>query len=372
LGVHFSVKRNFPVEGQECSRKDLGTYAIDGAIRKIKIGLGPENSSMDLFSHALLPYLFGSFLRMNKKLLAAFVLGGIAPDLDLLVVWLNDIYPTSLLIVHRGFTHTFFFGFFTALAMLYLVTRGPVLGAVQRFLDFDLDFSMVTLTLAYAGVLSHLLLDYLTTRGVPLLYPLHAARYSAEIFFHTEIIIMIASLAVLAELFRERSRKGFNNKLFIIFIVFIVAIGAIRIEGKDTAQSFFHNESAKSFADSGLFQWAVLDDDHDQFQVYEFDYFRGKVQQSFTFPRLFVKHLGYNPKKAIEAADELSQVKLFRWRAYAVAINASFQNGSWILEYYDPVVKMETMSDWPILQRVTGIYGSIRVKVNGDLAEVIK
>ena len=327
---------------------------------------------MDLFSHALLPYLLGSFLRMNKRLLAAFVLGGIAPDLDLLVVWLNDIYPTSLLIVHRGFTHTFFFGFFTALAVLYLVTRDPVLAATRRFLDFDLDFSMATLALAYAGVLSHLLLDYLTTRGVPLLYPWYAARYSAEIFFHTEIIIMIASLAVLVELFRERSRKGFNKNLFILFVVFIVAIGAIRIEGKDAAQSFFHNESAKSFADSGLFQWAVLDDDHDQFQVYEFDSIRGKVQQSFTFPRLFVRPLGDDPEKAIEAAEELSQVKIFRWRAYAVAINASFQNGSWILEYYDPVVKMETVSAWPILQRVAGSYGSLRVKVKGDSAEVMR
>ena len=81
---------------------------------------------MDIFTHALLPYLLGSSLRMNKKLLAAFVLGGIAPDLDLLVVWINSIYPTSLLIVHRGFTHTFFFGFFTALIVLYLASRRPV------------------------------------------------------------------------------------------------------------------------------------------------------------------------------------------------------------------------------------------------------
>ncbi len=96
------------------------------------------------------------------------------------------------------------------------------------------------------------------------------------------------------------------------------------------------------------------------------------MQQSFTFPRLFVRPLGDDPEKAIEAAEELSQVKLFRWRAYAVAINASFQNGSWILEYYDPVVKMETMSAWPILQRVTRIYGPLRVKVKGDSAEVMR
>jgi inner membrane protein len=327
---------------------------------------------MDFFSHALLPYLLGSFLGMNKKLLAAFVLGGIAPDLDLLVVWLNDIRPTSLLIVHRGFTHTFFFGFFTVLVVLYLVSRDPLKAVIQRFLDFDLDFSATTLALAYAGVLSHLFLDYLTTKGVPLFYPWDAARYSAEIFFHTEIIILIASLAVLAELFRERSRAKFNKNLFIIFVILIVAVGAIRIEGKEMAQGFFYNESAKNFAGPGLFQWTALDDDHDRFQVYMFDSMQGKVQQSLTAPRLSVQPEGDEPEKAIETAEELPQVKLFRWRAYAVAVNASFQNGSWILEYYDPIVKMETMSAWPILQRAAGSYGSLQVKVEGDAAAVIR
>ena len=43
---------------------------------------------MDFFSHALLPYLLGRFLRIRRDYLAALVLGGIAPDLDVLVVWL--------------------------------------------------------------------------------------------------------------------------------------------------------------------------------------------------------------------------------------------------------------------------------------------
>ena len=75
----------------------------------------------------LLPYLFGSFLGLKRKYLAALVLGGIAPDLDVLVVWINYIYPTSLLIVHRGFTHTLFFGFFVAAFVLFLATRDRVL-----------------------------------------------------------------------------------------------------------------------------------------------------------------------------------------------------------------------------------------------------
>ncbi len=281
---------------------------------------------MDIFSHALLPYLFGSFFRLNKKPIAAFVLGGIAPDLDLLVVWINYFYPTSLLIVHRGFTHTFLFGFFTVLIVLYFASRIPVKSFIQRFVDFDLDFSFPLIAIAFVGLISHLFLDFLTTRGAPLFYPWDNVRYSADIFFQTEIIIMIASLVVLAELFREKRSKDrsptrFNRNLFVIFLAFFLVVGAIRIEGKETTQSFFANESAKVYPDSSLFQWAVLEDDIDRFHVYEFNSLLGETEHSSTFFRIFIPSGVEGSRKAIEAAEKLSQVRLFRWRAYAVAIN---------------------------------------------------
>jgi inner membrane protein len=354
---------------------------------------------MDIFTHALLPYLLGSYLRMNKKLLAAFVLGGIAPDLDLLVIWINSIYPTSLLIVHRGFTHTFFFGFFTALVVLYLASRGPVKAAIQRFVDFDVDFSAQALAFAYAGILSHLFLDFLTTRGVPLLYPLEETRFSAEIYYHTEAIVLVGSLLILAWLIREkRSRQRqfrgalsggssetsgssgvpsqsssteiFNKKMFIIFVVFLLIVGAVRIDGKEAARSLFKNESAEVYPDSNLLLWVALENYSDRFQVYEFNTVSGRVQQSYAFPKLSEQTNGEPQSgdgglaEAIRTAESLPQVKLFRWRAYAVATNASMQNGSWHLEFYDPVVREEMMNAWPILQIAVRSYSSVQVAVN--------
>ena len=325
---------------------------------------------MDFFSHAVLPYLLGSFLGLKKKYLAALVLGGIAPDLDLLVIWINYIHPTSLLIVHRGFTHTLFFGFFIAAFMLLLASRVQILTIVQRFISLDLDFSAPCLAFAYAGILSHLFLDYLTTRGVPLFYPFVAARYSAEIFSMIEIIIMIGSLLVLAELYRERSRAKFNKNLFIIFMAFLLVVGGIRLEGKEMARSFLNDKSAEVYPDSNLFQWAILENDSDRFHVYEFNSLYGMMQHSSTFLRLNISSGSMGSKRALELAEGLPQVKLFRWRAYAVAINASELNGSWLLEYYDPVVKQEMMNSWSIASAASG-YGSVRVQVENNEARVI-
>jgi inner membrane protein len=331
---------------------------------------------MDIISHALLPYLLGSFFRMNKKQIAAFVLGGIAPDLDFLVVWVNYFYPTSFLIVHRGFTHTFLFGFFTVLIILYLASRISIKSSIQRFVDFDLDFSFSSIAIAFVGLMTHLFLDFLTTRGVPLFYPWDYVRYSADIFFQTELIIMIASLVVLVKIFREKRSKDrswtrINKKYLIIFLAFLIVVGAARIDGKETTQSFFANENARVYPDSGLFQWVVLEDDIDQFHVYEFNSLLGKIEHSSAFFRMSVPFGVEAPWKAIDAAEKLSQVKLFRWRAYAVAINVTFQNGSWYLEYFDPIVKTEMMNAWLISQMDIKRYGSIQIKVDGERAAVI-
>jgi hypothetical protein len=37
---------------------------------------------------------------------------------------------------------------------------------------------------------------------------------------------------------------------------------------------------------------------------------------------------------AVDAAEKLRLVLLFRWRAYSVAINATSENSSWMIEYY--------------------------------------
>jgi len=75
-------------------------------------------------------------------------------------------------------------------------------------------------------------------------------------------------------------------------------------------------------------------------------------------------------ERALDLAANLPQVKLFRWRAYAVAINASKLNGSWLLEYYEPGVMLEMMNSGSIGNAAFG-YGSVRVKVENNVAQVV-
>ncbi len=335
---------------------------------------------MDIFSHALLPYLIGSTFRLDKKLLAALVLGGIAPDLDFILIWVNYIYPSNFLIVHRGLTHTFFFGFLTALFVLYIASRGPAKNAIGRFVDFDVELSLAALALTYAGVLSHLFLDYLTTRGVPLFYPIYSARLSADIFYHTELIVAVASLCIIVHLFKKPYRFD-TKKTLMIFIAVLLVIGAIRIEGKEASKSFLGDSSIKSYPSAGLFEWTLLDENGEEFEVYEYNVLSRAAKFNSTFPRFSVPSEGDGTVAgsgeddigaAMDAAEELPQVRVFRWRAYAVAVNASLQDGTWFLEYYDPIVKAETMNSSSLLKLISSNYAAVEVKIDGGKATVIK
>lgn len=319
---------------------------------------------MDFFTHALLPYLLGSSLNIGKKRLAALVLGGVALDLDVFVSFISNVYPTSLLLVHRGMMHSLFFGFFFGLLVLYLAALPRVRGILGRFLKYDIDLSLGTVSFVYAGVLMHLLVDFTTTRGVPLFYPLEALRYSADVFYQIEPVVLAASLLVLAALVRDRSLVRFNKGLVVVFVVFLLVVGGLRIEGKQSALSNFSGDNAKAFPESGLFSWAVLESETDRFLVYEYNYLDGNISAGSVFPRLTVTSSLQEAEDAIALAEKLSWVRLFRWRACSVAINAtSAENGSWDIEYYDPLVRVETHDSASLLRLPLKNFGAVRVTV---------
>jgi len=330
-----------------------------------------QTDLMDFFTHALLPYLLGSSLNIGKKRLAALVLGGIAPDLDVFVSLISNVYPTSLLLVHRGMMHSLFFGFFFGLLILYLAALPQVRGILGRVIKYDIDLSPGMVALVYTGVVMHLLLDFTTTRGVPLFYPIETLRYSADVFYQIEPIVLVATLLVLTALVRDRSIVRFNKGLFVVFVVFLLVVGGLRFEGKQSALANFSGDNAKAFPESGLFSWAVLENETDRFLVYEYDYLNGNVSVGSVFPRLTVASSLQEAKKAIALAEKLFWVRIFRWRAYSVAINATFtENGSWDIEYYDPLVRVETHDSISLLRLPSKNYGAVRVTVQGKVAKM--
>ncbi len=346
---------------------------------------------MDIISHAVLPYLLGRFFSMDRNRLAAFVIGGVAPDLDIFIIWLGLIFPSpDLLLVHRGITHSLIFGFLTALAALILISQPPGRDIFRRYTGFEFKLSLPVAGLAFVGVLMHLFLDYIITKGVPLLYPLETARFSAELLFHYEIIILACSVSIALWLIRgffskkPVSRKT-NNALLVLILIVLLAVGGARVEGKERAIALEAQENIAGnikgdfevFPDWGLFQWTILSANESSYQVYSYNSISNNISYLASYPRMHLELDSGNPgplqdlNDAQHIANSHPKVVLFSWRACAVAVNASWDDGSWIFEYYDPVSRVGTVKDPIWLKEMGKRSPPLRVRVVGNQAQLI-
>lgn len=322
---------------------------------------------MDFFSHALLPYLIGKSLKRNKEEITAFVLGGIAPDIDVLILWINFVYPTFFLITHRGITHSLFFGSITAIVVMYLASRAGIRSFIRRYIDFDPVVNWKTAVFACAGATLHLFLDYTTTRGVPLLYPLTPTRYSAELFFYTDLSMTLLSLLMIIYLYKRPQQKNTAVKYLIIFLAILVLLGSVRAIEKTNAEDFF-KDPVISFPTESPFDWYLLNGTIEEIRLFEYNGLNRSSQFISTAKRINILSNGDGFSSALAASEELPQVKMFRWRAYAIAMNASYHAGVWSIEYYDPVQRAMGRDIPERFKGFAGSFSSMNVTVTGNKA----
>jgi inner membrane protein len=323
---------------------------------------------MDLFTHALFPYLLGNYFKKRKEEITAFVLGGIAPDFDVFLLPIQYLYPTFFLITHRGITHSLLFGFFTGAFILYLASRKGIKKRVQKYINFEPVLSCRNIAYAYVGVLIHLFLDYSTTRGVPLFYPFETTRYSAELYFYTDIYLTLISLVMVIFIFKRPFQTRTITKFLIIFLIVFAGLGALRFAEKNNSQEFFHDGNIQSFPSMNPFTWYAQKEDGDKISIFEYDGLEGKSNYNITVPRLNILSAGDGIDKALAAADQLPQSKMFRWRSHEVAVNASYVNGTWSLEYYDPVQRIEMRGISGTFRRAGARLSSLNINVTGERA----
>ncbi|MCE8422798.1 MAG: metal-dependent hydrolase [Candidatus Methanoperedens sp.] len=312
--------------------------------------------------------MIGKSFKRKKEEIIAFVLGGIAPDIDIFLLWINYIYPNFFLLTHRGITHSLFFGFFAGMIVLKLSSFEKIRNKIQKYFDFRPIISKRTIAFAYAGVLIHLFLDYITTRGIPLLYPLTTQKYSAEIFFYTDIYLTVLSLITVIYLYKKPGQTNNAPKFLIIFLIVAAGLGAFRISEKTSAEKYFHNTGIRTYPTMDSSDWYAVREDNNRIEIYEYD--PGTSPYNTTIQRLNIVPDGEKPDAALLAAGLLPQVKMFKWRAYTVAINAEFKNGTWALEYYDPLQRSMFRDISGTFRGFSRSFGSLNVTVIGNDAVV--
>ena len=299
---------------------------------------------MDSLTHAFLPFFLAASMKKSRAFSAAVFLGAVAPDFDVIVSWIGYILNIEIL-SHRGITHTLFFGFFTAAIVLYIFSRKKIHNFFERLVgkQFELDFSPRMLAAAYIGVLFHLFLDCLTTRGLPLLYPLSAKRFSFELFFYIDFFLMIFGAVVAGYLFLKRKNiiidTAFARKVFVMYFVLFASLAGLRMYEKDIAYNAIDAPDKKAYASPNPFVWGVVGVGEDTISLYTYDALKRNITSFHSVPRsmIFPDGATFSIEEALLKARELRRVRDFELNARAVAIEAYFDSTTdeWVIGFFD-------------------------------------
>lgn len=255
---------------------------------------------------------------------------------------------------------------------MYFAARNREL--IKRLLKLapDIRFTTSALAFMYLGVLIHLFLDYITTRGVPLFYPFDAKRWSAELFFYTDTYLTIFSLAAIIMLYKTKpvAHGATSRKILVTFLVIFLVLGGIRYMEKSDAQASYIN--AEIFPTMNMFRWYALTEDDTTIRIYEYNGWNKTASLKAEFERRNIVFSDDAPpfEDALELAKKLPQVRMFEWRARTTAINASYKN-AWIIEFYDPVQRSEMRDARAFFRRAFAGFRSLAVKVEDGNAAVI-
>lgn len=300
---------------------------------------------MDLFTHFIVPFAILTLLNLKDltikdRLAGGF--GGISIDFDFLLFAIGFLFPELFIFTHRGITHSFIFGLVTAIMFIFIISRPGVYGIINYIIkkDVQVEFSWKSVLLAYFGVLTHLFLDFLTTGGIPLLYPFSLTRFTANIYYYTDPVTTIAALGVLIILYLRLDPK-YKKIALTGFLILLISFGGIRayekmgaLESQTLSDGY---TQINAYPTQDMFTWTLVESDGGgKYRVFTYNTLNKVSSNLGEVNNLTILNGSYESGQgAIKYANTLPEVEKFRWTSPHTAINATKTGSLWNVTYTD-------------------------------------
>ncbi|MEM2924839.1 MAG: metal-dependent hydrolase [Methanocellales archaeon] len=289
-------------------------------------------------THALVAFSSAKLLRRRDDEIYACLIGSICLDFDILITFIPVLLPQLYIFTHRGITHSIFISLLVSAIALYIFTSNWVRVRISKLKNINVKLSLRTLLAAYLGALSHILLDYSTTSGIPVFYPISIKKYAAELFHFMDFGIMLFGVVLILLLYKEKLK---NPKIFLAsFLVLILATGGFRsIEKYNAASAAIF--PANIYPTSNPFVWWILEEDDFNNSIYARRYDTLLNTQDFimSYPKLEIAGNASDFEKTLAKAKALPQVERFYWNSAEISITAIYNDSSqtWLIQLRDPL-----------------------------------
>ncbi len=216
---------------------------------------------------------------------------------------------------HRSFTHS---------ALMLPVWAVVVAGAFWAFARRG-DFKLLWLAAA-AGLVSHLFLDWITSYGTLLLWPLSDARYELSwVFILDPYVWAMLGVALWAAL-RYRSARAARIGLAVVGAYFLLCAAS-----RWVAMPAGADGRVRLYAQPlNPFRWTVVRQASD-------DVVWSDGERTKTF-------VSYRDERLLPKAEATEAVQLFRWFAEFPVVEKLTENGRTVLRYRD--LRFRTRLPW--------------------------
>lgn len=315
--------------------------SLSNALYHVKEKGGPllhsvrKGGFMDTFSHAILGFVMGHALRLDKKTRMTLLLSCVILDADVLAGVLGW---RVLFQFHRGPVHSFVIAAVVALvmALVYVYMRLPL-----KFLSI----SVVCLL----GVYSHLFLDLLTPWSTDVLWPFSTRGVTLSITpFFDPLFFGILGVAFLLIAY-AKSDKKIQLIAVAALIIVLVSFGA-RVYEKNAAISLVQPPAdviAEPNLNPGEWWVAVTIPQNDGYiyKIYNVNAMTNEIGSVTTLESPFINYKGPaeppidSPEKAVAYSRENETVKTFLERATLPAVKVTY-DGRWYVFWYDASMEM--------------------------------
>ncbi|MDD1712583.1 MAG: metal-dependent hydrolase [Methanoregulaceae archaeon] len=272
---------------------------------------------MDSLTHAFLVSVVASSTG-QAELIPFFILGSVIPDIDILFKHFSDPSPRFYILTHGGLTHSLLGSIIIGLIAFIVVFSLSSLFLVSPM--SGVTGILVPLLAVISGAVLHVGVDFLSSPGIPVLYPLSDKKYSLHIFAGPSIFMLFISVIVGSLILLGRA----GREDFAIFMGFFIAILAVRsgLKGYITTRIPGH-----VLPTPHLLKWVIVNDRDTSVEVRRFQFFRG-ISAVTAFP----KFLHTSPEE-ISHYQHLPEVRRHQFYSYCSVVE---KEGAMIV-FHDPL-----------------------------------
>jgi len=198
---------------------------------------------MDFFTHIVVSVAIANQLTQDEDSQRAFIIGGLAPDIDVLIFWLPVLIPQLFVLQHRGLFHTVILAPFMAMALILSTRYYERYNFVNRlkepFQEMITEFNPTTVIWGVLGFLLHLCMDCITQGGLHLFYPLIYQRIAiSTISIFDPLITLLSSVIVLRFIYSKLTSsstysvsqfKKSAKSISILFVILLSIYGLLQV-----------------------------------------------------------------------------------------------------------------------------------------------